>query len=284
MSQNRPHSLTRRQVLALLDQEREYILAQAHTPGADPPIWSFEDLSWYLGLARNWGLLALYELARNQPPGDLLDVGTFYSLLSGAATRLGWRASGVDMVPVPNYSGLASRGARIELCNICIDRLPFDSDSQDAIFFLEVLEHLPYSPAPAFSEMRRLLRPNGRVYLSTPNAAGMGRIRLLMMGRNHEPSAEAFLKEDDPVAYKGLTFFRSGREHRLWTMGELEHYLPAWGFRIVDRYFYNTTVYDSNFPSLISRAAAAAKFWSHPFIRRMRLLGGGLFIIAEPQK
>jgi hypothetical protein len=102
------------------------------------------------------------------------------------------------------------------------------------------------------------------------------------MGGNNEPFVEEFLREDDPYNYKGRTYFRSGREHRLWTMAELEQYLPRWGLRIVKHYFYNSTITDPKHDSRLSRFTSASKFWMQPLISRIRLLGGGLFIVAEP--
>ncbi len=57
--------LTRIQVLNLLEQEREYILSQAQLPTSDPPKWGIPNLRWYLKMAQNWALVALWELARN---------------------------------------------------------------------------------------------------------------------------------------------------------------------------------------------------------------------------
>src|SRR6266851_221076 len=205
--------LSRIQVLNLLEQEREYILSQARLPTSDPPKWSIPDLRWYLKMAENWALVALWELARNQSPGRLLDIGAFYCLASGAACRIGWKAVGVDYAPIPSYSGLASRGAETALCNISVD---------------------------------------------------------------------AFVDEDDPFSYKGMTFFKSQREARLWTVEELRALLLVWGFRLADYYFYSSVVYDPDFPSRVRRLSMAAKFWMHPLLCRIRLLGGGgMFVVAE---
>ncbi len=57
--------LTRIQVLNLLEQKREYILSQAQLPTSDPPKWGIPNLRWYLKMAQNWALVALWELARN---------------------------------------------------------------------------------------------------------------------------------------------------------------------------------------------------------------------------
>jgi len=51
-------------------------------------------------------------------------------------------------------------------------RLPFRASCIDSILCSEVLEHLT-EPSEAISEMQRVLRPGGRVYLTTPQSWGL---------------------------------------------------------------------------------------------------------------
>lgn len=60
------------------------------------------------------------------------------------------------------------------------ESLPFDSCSFDAVLFLEVLEHIIDNPTHVISELHRILRPDGFLFLTTPNIAHVyNRIKLL---------------------------------------------------------------------------------------------------------
>jgi 2-polyprenyl-3-methyl-5-hydroxy-6-metoxy-1,4-benzoquinol methylase len=104
---------------------------------------------------------------------DVLDVGCGYgwfeslSLMHGAASVTGIEPTEADLVTV-------RRGIRDERASFRVasaTALPFDDGSFDAVVMWEVLEHLPKgSEAEAFSEIARVLRPDGRLFLSTPHA------------------------------------------------------------------------------------------------------------------
>lgn len=54
-------------------------------------------------------------------------------------------------------------------------RLPFRDDAFDVLLFLEVLEHV-YQPERMFKEFTRVLRPEGKLILTTPNAWSWNRM------------------------------------------------------------------------------------------------------------
>ncbi len=47
------------------------------------------------------------------------------------------------------------------------NNLPFDDNSFDCVLMVEVVEHI--NPKTAYSEIRRVLKPNGKIIVTTPN-------------------------------------------------------------------------------------------------------------------
>lgn len=52
-----------------------------------------------------------------------------------------------------------------------VDRLPLADESVDGVLICEVLEHFAVDPLFCFIEINRILKPNGFVVVTTPNAA-----------------------------------------------------------------------------------------------------------------
>ena len=70
---------------------------------------------------------------------------------------------------------------------------PFDSESFDVVFAGEIIEHLIDTDA-FLKECRRVLKQNGRLVLTTPNLASLGRRLMLMFGKN--PYIDTALRPD----------------------------------------------------------------------------------------
>jgi SAM-dependent methyltransferase len=110
---------------------------------------------------------------------DVLDVGCGFGWFELIALEEGAR-SVVGVEPTEDDLATARRhitDERVEFAVAGAGDLPFEDASFDTIVMWEVLEHLPKHSEPvAFRELARVLRPGGRLYLSTPHASLVARV------------------------------------------------------------------------------------------------------------
>jgi 2-polyprenyl-3-methyl-5-hydroxy-6-metoxy-1,4-benzoquinol methylase len=123
---------------------------------------------------RRWNAaLTIRELAK--PPGRprLLDVGfgdgSFLRFMSAA----GWQVSGIEADPKAVEAGQASG---LDVTRGDLEDPPYDAGAFDAITLSHVLEHL-HDPTAALASCGRLLRPEGVLWLATPNLDSPGHRR-----------------------------------------------------------------------------------------------------------
>jgi SAM-dependent methyltransferase len=99
----------------------------------------------------------------------ILDVGCVPPALLAALDGLGYCGVGVDIAPRRFEECIAERALDVRQADIERDALPFDDASFDAIVLHEVFEHLRINLIATMSELARVLRPGGLLFLSTPN-------------------------------------------------------------------------------------------------------------------
>jgi SAM-dependent methyltransferase len=114
------------------------------------------------------------ELSPHRVMGRLLDVGCGVGGFLEAARGLGWQTFGTEYtdeaVQLCTQRGHAMhQGALVEA--------GYEAGSFDVIIYSEVIEHI-YNHQEEFAEVRRLLRPGGVLYITTPNFNALER-RLL---------------------------------------------------------------------------------------------------------
>ena len=116
--------------------------------------------------------------------GFLLDVGCYNGSFSRYLHRI--KYVGVD---VNRQAIKEAKRRKIDVVLASCDFLPFRSESFDACSSIEVIEHL-YFPGKAVREAHRILKPNGKLILTTPNLVNfIDRVNMLM-GVNIVPGLE----------------------------------------------------------------------------------------------
>ena len=94
----------------------------------------------------------------------ILDVGSSPPIIKEILESLRIKVIGIDYEPEHEPDDNAI------MCNIEKESLPFTSNYFDAITFFEILEHLIINPIKALQECLRVLKPDGYLFLSTPNS------------------------------------------------------------------------------------------------------------------
>ena len=98
------------------------------------------------------------------------------------------------------------------------ERFPFADADFAVVLFCEILEHLQQDPLAALREIRRVLRPDGVLILTTPNVRRLENLARMLAGENiYDP-------------YSGYGPY--GRHNREYTWRELELLLEHAGFGI----------------------------------------------------
>jgi SAM-dependent methyltransferase len=173
--------------------------------------------------------------AMEGPRGPVLEVGVtpghFTELLVGA----GFQVSGVDLDPEKRSALWRRLGVEVRRANLEREPLPFDDNRFDWVVFSEVIEHLLYSPLPVLREFRRVLRPGGRLLITTPNELYVkSRLRTILRAALWQSlSTRAEFRHQ--MLLEGEARYTT--HARTYTMGELSWLVEQAGMRVVRRRF-----------------------------------------------
>jgi 2-polyprenyl-3-methyl-5-hydroxy-6-metoxy-1,4-benzoquinol methylase len=165
---------------------------------------------------------------------DVLDIGCgfgwfeLFALSRGAGSITGLEISEEDLATARTH--IDADNVRFEVGS-AID-LPFEDASFDTVVCWEVLEHIPENTEPrAFAEIRRVLRPGGKLYLSTPHASLTARIldpAWWLTGHRHYTTVRLAQLAHDAGLSIDLLEVRGG----IWlSLSLLNLYVAKWVFR-----------------------------------------------------
>lgn len=114
-------------------------------------------------------------------------------------------------------------------CNVERDCLPYESGAFDMVLYCEVLEHMTNDPLHALRELKRVLKPDGHIVVTTPNVARLENVARIVAGANlYDP-------------YSGYGPY--GRHNREYTRHELHHLLAYCGF--TEEVFFTADVHEN---------------------------------------
>jgi SAM-dependent methyltransferase len=157
------------------------------------------------------------------PPGVVVEFGAAPGGQSIGLQRAGYKVTAVDLGEQSDAWDGAAEGTMaarfkaegVDLVIWDLERTPYPlgDETFDAVVMTEVFEHLREYPVTSLEEARRVLRPGGYVYLTTPNAAYIGNRLRLAIGRNTATRLTDWIG--------GVPFARHAREYTFAEMRQL---------------------------------------------------------------
>jgi 2-polyprenyl-3-methyl-5-hydroxy-6-metoxy-1,4-benzoquinol methylase len=113
--------------------------------------------------------------------GRILDIGCGTGVVSSVLKQANWNVIGLDisLEGVKKYcqAGFVGLLANVEY------NLPFKDNIFDAVWISEVIEHI-VEYQKLIKEIYRILKPNGCLYLTTPNSAFYGYRLMYLLGKS----------------------------------------------------------------------------------------------------
>jgi SAM-dependent methyltransferase len=138
---------------------------------------------------------AVLELFRDAPGGRILDVPAGHGAFAQELLKLGY--DNIDCLDIAADSFVLEHpGVRFHQHDV-INALPFADATFDYVFTIEGIEHFE-NPWTFVKELCRVLKPGGRLFISTPNTFSVdARLKYLVSG--YFPRFRPLMLEPDKV-------------------------------------------------------------------------------------
>lgn len=189
-------------------------------------------------------LLDFNELFNNsRTPSRVLEISSFLGVVDIALVKMGFDVSTYDIPEFQNNTKLKKLYSEYNV-HSCIGYikdiwktgLPYPDNHFDAVIFSEVIEHLNINPLPVLQEINRILKPDGILYITTPNQVRLfNRITIILGGsiRNSISTSVTQIEQSQNTI--------CGIHWREYTLKELVEILEITGFSIKKYSFSNNT-------------------------------------------
>jgi 2-polyprenyl-3-methyl-5-hydroxy-6-metoxy-1,4-benzoquinol methylase len=142
-----------------------------------------------------------------------LDIGCGAGGFVESALHAGWDSYGIEPSPYAARIAQSKVGPRVKNCLLFSS--DFEDESFDAITIWYVLEHVP-NPKECLTACRRLIKPDGKIFIAVPNARYMFMRRFILRLLSGKPGS----------VYPHEHLFQ-------YTSKTIEAYLRSTGFEIM---------------------------------------------------
>jgi 2-polyprenyl-3-methyl-5-hydroxy-6-metoxy-1,4-benzoquinol methylase len=157
----------------------------------------------------------------------IIECGCVPLILTASLKTLGYNVHGIDIDPSRFSSTISKLNLRVSKCNIETEALPLETGSCDMVIFNELFEHLRINPIFTIGEVRRVLRTNGMLLLSTPNLRSLkGLANFLLRNKAYSNSGDIYheFQKLERLGHMGHV--------REYTTAEVSEFLSRLGFHV----------------------------------------------------
>ncbi|MBX2828864.1 MAG: class I SAM-dependent methyltransferase [Flavobacteriaceae bacterium] len=198
---------------------------------------------WYHNYARNhthrlaFDLEYLDQECHSPSETSVLELGSTPPILTTAMVQKGYDVTGFDLDPERFENSVLNNQLKISKGSIGSEPLPFPNASFDVVIMNEVLEHLNTNLIDALNDIKRVMTPNGKLFISTPNLRSMVGIRnFLFRGKAYSCSGEIYEEYEKVSKYGHMGHVRE------YTPTELILFLEKMNFKV------ETLIYRGKYP------------------------------------
>jgi 2-polyprenyl-3-methyl-5-hydroxy-6-metoxy-1,4-benzoquinol methylase len=190
-------------------------------------------LEWYKNYSVNhtnrlaFDLEYLVSKFPNKEQTNILEIGAVPPILTLAIKNAGYSIKGLDINPNRFETSINKYNLDIIKGSLGKNPLNFRDESFDAILMNEVFEHLNSNLIEVFNDLKRILKPNGKIFISTPNLKSLIGIKnFLLKGKAYSCCGELFEEYDKIQKYGHMGHVRE------YTPTEVKNFLIKLNFEV----------------------------------------------------